>query len=236
MGPTADSMIRSLYDALERQELSERTKKAALEATSALAKPGRFIELLRLLHGDLQMVETCARQSYLHPLGFHKLMLVNAPPLFELRCHVWWPDSSPGADHVHDHRFSFISAVVRGGYQMEVFKTDPAGVPALEYQEIGSPGTGWHLNPIGITRLRLLFSTQHEQGTSYALEADALHRVIVPPGNLCITLVLRTALTGSKTRVFANPSHVAPAKIPVRVMSGDDYRRQLEALLIELAS
>jgi hypothetical protein len=229
-------MIRSLHDALGQGELGGRTKKVALEATSALAQPALLIELLQSLYGDPQMVEACARLSYLHPLGFHKLMLVNASPIFELRCHAWWPDSSPGADHVHDHRFAFISAVVRGGYQMEVFQTDPTGTPALEYHEIVSPGTGWILNPIGISRLRLLSSAQHGQGTSYALEADALHRVIVPPGNLCITLVLRTALMGSKTRVFANPDHAAPAKIPVRVMSGDDYRRQLDAVLVELTS
>jgi hypothetical protein len=229
-----DSMIRSLHDVLGQETLDGRAKKAALEMTSALAQSSRLVELLRSLHGDPQTTATCARQSYLHPLGFHKLMLINAAPRFELRCHVWWPDSSPGVDHVHNHRFAFFSAVVRGGYHMQVFQTDQAGTATLEYREMANPGTGWHLKPAGIAYLRLLSSIHHEQGTSYALEADVLHRVVVPSGTLCVTLVLRTELSGSTTRVFAGPGNATPTMTPVRVMSSADYRRQLEALLIEL--
>ena len=108
-------MIRSLQDILGQARLDGPDKKAALETTSALAQSSRLVELLQSLHGDLQAAATCAQQSYLHPLGFHRLMLIDASPLFELRCHVWWPDASPGVDHVHNHRFAFISAVVRGG-------------------------------------------------------------------------------------------------------------------------
>lgn len=236
MDPRPDSMIRSLHDVLGQESLDGRTNKAALEMTSALAQSSRLVALLRLLHGDPQAIATCARQSYLHPLGFHKLMLVNAAPQFELRCHVWWPDSTPGVDHVHNHRFAFISAVVRGGYRMQVFQTDQTGTPALEYREMADPGIGWYLKPTGIAHLRLLSSVQHDPGTSYALAADTLHRVIVPAGALCVTLVLRTALSGSITRVFAKPGTVSLTTTPVKIMSSADYRRQLEALLVELTS
>jgi hypothetical protein len=231
-----DSMIRSLHDVLGQESLGGRTNEAALEATSALAQSSRLVALLRSLHGDPRALANCARQSYLHPLGFHKLMLINAAPQFELRCHVWWPDSTPGVDHVHNHRFAFISAVVRGGYRMQIFQTDQTGMPAFEYREMADPGTGWHLKPVGIAHLRLLSSVQHDQGTSYALEADALHLVTVPAGALCVTLVLRTALSGSMTRVFAKTGNVAPTTTPVRAMSSAGYRRQLDALLVELTS
>jgi hypothetical protein len=163
-------------------------------------------------------------------------MLVNAAPLFELRLHVWWPDSNPGVDHVHNHRFAFASAVVRGSYNMQVYQVDPAGAPALEYREMVSPQGGWRLTPAGTARIGLLTSVNLEPGTSYALASDALHRVAVAPGALCITLLLRTALAPRQsTRVFAKPGHGVPTMIPIMAMSSDDYRKHLKALLSELA-
>jgi hypothetical protein len=230
-----DGIIGSLHDALKRAQLDEGGHDAALEAASSLARPPHLAELLRLLRDDVEAVAACASQSYLHPLGFFKIMLVNASPLFELRLHVWWPGSSPGVDHVHNHRFAFTSTAVRGGYTMQVFQTDPAGSPVHEYREMVRPQGGWQLTPVGSAGLRLLTSVKLEPGASYALTAQALHRVAVIPGTLCITLLLRTALApGSTTRVFAKPGHGVPAMIPVTRMSGDDYRQQLEALLSEL--
>jgi hypothetical protein len=184
---------------------------------------------------DADAAEKCARHSYLHPLGFHKLMLINAAPAFELRLHVWWPDAPPGVDHIHNHRFAFASAVVRGGYNMRIFQTDPAGQPMYEYHENVSPDGGWQLTPVGPARLGLLTSVNLEPGASYALAANALHRVDVAPGDLCVTLLLRTeCATGLATRVFAEPGQAVAASIPIKETSTEDYREQLDALLGEL--
>lgn len=236
MYPELDGFISSLRDVLERSQLeAEGHSAATLEATSSLAQPPHLGELLRSLHDDEQATTRCASQSYLHPLGFHKLLLIDASPLFELSLHVWWPDSNPGPEHVHTHRFPFASAVVRGGYNMRVYQFDPGGAPMHEYRERVNRQGGWQLTPVGTARLRQMTSLNLEPGSSYALTADALHRVAVAQGRLCVTLLLRTALTSwPPTKVFARPGQGVPARFPIRAMSSDDYRRQLEGLLSEL--
>ena len=252
MGLRLSDVTCLLNDALRQTRRDGQAQERELAALSSLAQPSRIIELLRSLHSNRDAAAACAEQSYLHPLGFYKLMLIDAAPLFELRVHVWWPSSRPGVDHVHNHRFSFVSTVVCGGYDMQVFQVDPAGEEMAEYREVASPDTGWRLEsvgrarlaspdtgwrlePVGRARLGLLTSAKLRQGSSYALSAEALHRVSVPPGTLCVTLLLRTAIADSTTQVFAEPGHVVSTAIPKMSLSSDDYRAHLEALLDELA-
>jgi len=228
----------SLYDALERAQVAGRSHSAAaLESTSSLAHSPHLTQLLRSLIDDTEAAERCANWSYLHPLGFHKLMLVNAAPLFDLRLHVWWPDSQPGVDHIHNHRFALASAIVRGGYNMQLFQADPDGAPMMEYREMISPDGGWNLTPVGPAGLRQLTSVNLGPGASYGLATSALHRVDVVPGSLCVTLVLRTTHAADlATRVFARPGQAVSRSIPAREMSRNSYRRQLAALVGELTS
>jgi hypothetical protein len=178
--------------------------------------------------------QVCARRSYLHPLGFHKLMLINASPLFELRLHVWRPTYIAGVDHIHNHRFGFVSAVIRGGYDMQIFQTSNNGTPMLEYREIADPHSGWQLEQWGSARLQLLTNIRLRQGSSYVLAAETLHQVTVPEGMHCVTLLLRTTATSSTTRVFVRRDQKVQTLIPIVVMSQEEYRHQLELVLDEL--
>ena len=56
-----------------------------------------------------------------------------------------------------------------------------------------------------------------------------------PPGTLCVTLLLRTAMADSTTQVFAEPGHIVSTAIPKMSLSSDDYHAHLEALLDESA-
>lgn len=48
---------------------------------------------------------------------------------------------------MHDHRFGFASAVVRGSYEMQIFKQDRAGTPMVEYlEQAASAERGWKLD------------------------------------------------------------------------------------------
>lgn len=232
-----DGVTGSLYDALGQASLAGRSHSSvALEKTSSLAHSSHLTQLLRSLIDDTEAAEKCANWSYLHPLGFHKLMLINASPLFDLRLHVWWPDGEPGVDHIHNHRFALASAVVRGGYNMQLFQADPAGTPMVEYREASTPNGGWRLTRLGTARLGQLTSVNLGPGASYDLTASALHRVDVARGNLCITLVLRTShVTGLATRVFARPDQPVSRSIPVEEMSRNNYRQQLAMLVNELS-
>jgi hypothetical protein len=231
-----DGVADSLYNAAHGAELDGEKHHAAIAKTTELARPSHLVEMLRLLRDSRQAAAGCARQSYRHPLGFHALMLIDGTPEFDLRLHAWWPARQPGADHVHDHRFAFASTIVRGGYEMQIFRPDPVGTPMLEYSESGGAREGWELRPVGPARLSLLTTLTLETGSSYALRADTLHRVSVPPGRLCVTLLLRTALNATRptTRVFARPGDKVAALAPLRTMTSNEYRWHLGALIREL--
>lgn len=236
MGLGYGGVIDSLHDDLGRALLQAGTQKAALETTSWLGRSRLLTKLLGSLHENPAAAAACARESYQHPLGFFKLMLINAAPLFELRAHVWWPDSTPGVDHIHNHRFAFASAIVRGSYDMQTFRVDRAGTPVMEYREMVSAESGWRLQAVGPAWLRVLTSATVAEGTGYALTPGVLHRIRVPTGSPCVSLLLRTTMAGATTRVFASPGDEVPRRIPLKALSGDDYRRQLAALLRLLAA
>jgi hypothetical protein len=129
-----DDATQFLHAALDKGGSAEDSEQAALAVMSSLADPAHLSELLKSVHANSNVAADCAGKSYLHPLGFHKLMLVDAPPLFELRIHAWRPTYTLGVDHIHNHRFGFVSSVIRGGYDMQIFQTGNNGTPMHEYR------------------------------------------------------------------------------------------------------
>lgn len=234
LGPNGVTQL--LRDVISRGKPGDEGQQTSLAAMSSLAEPTRLAELLRSIHANPRQTVECAARSYLHPLGFHKLMLINESPLFELRIHAWRPSDVPGVDHVHNHRFGFVSSVICGGYDMLVFQADDAGTPMLEYCEAAHPGAGWRLERQGISGLRLLTNVRLRPGASYALAPEALHRVAVPAGVRCVTLLLRTTATGATTRVFVQQDEDVRTMIPMRAMSHEEYRCQLASVLAELSN
>lgn len=232
LGPSGVAQL--LRDAINRSKPGGDGEQALLAAMSSLAEPGRLAGLLRSIQTSPQRTSECAARSYLHPLGFRKLLLIDESPLFELRIHYWQPSDVTSMDHVHDHRFGFISSVICGGYDMLLFQADDDGTPMREYREAAYPGTGWQLERQGTTRLRLLTNVRLRPGASYALAPGALHRVAVPASTCCVTLMLSTIPTGATTRVFVQQGQDVRTVIPMRAMSHQEYRRQMASVLDEL--
>lgn len=212
----------------------------AVAVVSRLAYSGRIIEFLCAIRDNPPLVEHCAAMSYQHPLGFEKIMLVDAQPQFHLRLHAWRPGSEPGVEHVHNHRFMMATAVLRGGYDLQVFQPCNFGAPMVEYRETTGPdGRSWCLDTVGIRHLQLLTNARVSQGSGYALAADALHRVTVPSGTLCITLFLAALASDGvapQTRVFTAPGNGTPAQTRMKPLTGDEYRRRLDKITKDLAA
>jgi hypothetical protein len=234
MGQTYSGAAAVLHDALRQSPHGSQPSADLLEMISAMARPGDLAELLLSLDKEDKAITACAERSFRHPLGFSKLTLVDALPLFNLRVHVWWPGAADGVDHVHNHRFSFVSGVVCGSYDMQLYEQDPAGSPVIEYRENVSPELGWRLDHVAATRIRPLTTIRLQPGTSYALPAETLHRVTVKRTVPCVTLFLQTAISRSTTQVFIRPGDPIPSQTSKVPFSGDDYRRQLELILAVL--
>jgi hypothetical protein len=236
MGQTHSGAAAVLHDLLNQPSSGPQPPARLLEIVSAMARPHELTELLLSLSKDDQAIACCAERSFRHPLGFSKLTLVDALPLFNLRVHVWWPGDVTSVDHIHNHRFSFVSSVVHGTYDMQMYEYHPAGLPMTEYREEVSPELGWRLQYVSETQIRPLTTVRLQQGTSYILSAETLHRVKVLRTTPCVTLFLQTINSKSTTQVFINQGESIPTRTPKYPYTTDDYRRQLKSILAVLRS
>jgi hypothetical protein len=208
---------------------------AAAEIT-ALGQRTRILELLTSVRADRAALAACAALSYRHPLGFDNLGLIDAAPRFSLRLHLWQPGSSRSVEHVHNHRFGFASVLLRGSYEMRIFRLGQTGTPVTEYREgLASRAAGWRLDQVGEAHVRQLAVLTLHQGSSYWIGPETLHRIAVPPAALCCTLFLETASVAPTTRVFTAPGLAVPASMARRTFSPDDYASGVDAVIAELS-
>jgi len=237
MDLTPSGMARWLHRLLDDVPAGEATQRAALEAISGLGAPGRIVPVLRALGEDPSSVAARSVQSYRHPLGFDKLELIGAAPRFILRLHIWWPGHPRGAEDVHNHRYAPASAILHGGYEMQIFQPASRGVAMAEFREEYTVHEArWRLDPIGQTPLALTATSKLTSGDSYALAADTLHRVTIAPEATCVTLFLETAPIRSTTQIFTevgSPFRPVTPKLP---LGPGDYLQVLAKVLAVLES
>lgn len=237
MDLTLDETTNMLHERFDGLEVCDDMLDKALATVTVLAQPSILGGLLGSLRASVRAVDGCAALSYHHPLGFDKLALIDAEPQFMLRLHAWWPGRTRGVEHVHNHRFGLATSIVRGGYEMQIYRPARTGRRMVEYREGLSPGTAdWKLKPGNAAHLQLITRIRLSKGAGYALPANTLHRLVVAPGTLCVTLFLETQIVGSKTKVFAEADQAAPAFTPKHALSSDVYLRRLDAVLEGLDS
>ena len=208
----------------------------ALDELRALAEPLGVAALLEEVLRDNAHAARHAGLSYTHPLGFEKIILIDAEPDYALRVHAWWPTGTPEIEHVHNHRFGFASTILAGGYTMRTFAISPDGDDVAEYREqTAETPPAWRLERVGENRLIVASESRLGRGAHYALAAQTLHQVDVTPGTLCITMFLQTKVIATATRVFAQPGRHEPPLRAKKPMSVQSYRAQLDAVLAALA-
>lgn len=88
-------------------------------------------ELLLDISENEELLEKIANRSYLHALGFYKIVLVDSVKDLgglkenkcQLRFHVWEPTnkSVPIVESLHEHSFDFISTVLCGSLENQSF-------------------------------------------------------------------------------------------------------------------
>lgn len=232
MGDSVHRATDMLRESLYAVNSDEGTLDRALDAITVLAQPAALVALLRSVRSNSYAVDSCAALSYHHPLGFDKLALIDAGPDFILRLHTWWPNRLSMVEHVHNHRFGLATVIVRGGYDMRIYRQSGDGVPMIEYHEKLSRGTAdWKIRRRSGANLRLISSMRLGQGGCYALPASTFHRISVASETLCITLFLETQTVRSKTRIFAEVSDEPRSFTRKQVLDNGGYIERLEAVL-----
>jgi hypothetical protein len=236
MRMTYADVDRMLHDNLAQSSSHRDCPGTLLDALATLAEPSQLIDIIQSVYEDPAIAAACAARSFLHPLGFSKITLIDAPGLYTLRLHAWWPTTTAKYEHVHNHRFSFSSVIVCGGYEMRIFEPAETGQAMTEYHEEVSAQHGWRLRRVGDAYLRTVSTHRLHARSSYALPTHALHQVMADPAAPCVTLFLQTVMTETATRVFTPAGGEPPTQIPKQPFEPAVYRRQLELLLAELST
>lgn len=147
------------------------------------------------------------RASGAHPhyfgLGFIQLKVEK-----DQRLHFWvphWPAIPGSATELHDHRYDFISTVLKGSVEQEVFSATPTQPEpfkgCMELVEVDcKPGREGAPEIQGYVRANLLVAHRVEAGQQYRLGNEAFHRAwSVGP---TITLLERGPIAKDLARVL----------------------------------
>lgn len=88
------------------------------------------ITLLNDIINQPELIKKIANRSYLHTLGFYKLVLIDSSKdaqdfthKTQVRLHLWKPDndSVPVVESLHEHSFDFVSTVLTGKLENQSF-------------------------------------------------------------------------------------------------------------------
>lgn len=99
--------------------------------------------ILKSLLNDKERLETVAKNSYIHVMGFVKIVLVNGPKErnYKVRLHLWWPDGDIDEQKLiledkHLHKWSFASKMFSGSFEDQLYiVNDVRRDEALKYMD-----------------------------------------------------------------------------------------------------
>ncbi|HEX6341454.1 hypothetical protein [Umezawaea sp.] len=180
------------------------------------------------------LLDRVARNSYLHPNGFLKIVLMSEPT-FQLRLHVWRPGltGEPVVENVHSHRWDFASRLLLGGYRFQEFVVDEAGERFHSYRYLGHDGQdSYGLRSTGEAGLRCTFNAFFPSGSGYLLTSDVLHRVVSAPGDTTVSLVLQGPHQPSTVvEVYAEHALKSGDEVELTRLSRDAVAEEIRGVL-----
>lgn len=137
--------------------------------------------------------------------------------------------------HIHNHRFAFSSAVLRGALRMRLYLPDGDAAPMAAYrEEIAGDDAEWQIRRTGSRGMRMAADLRMAAGSVYCLDADACHQVLPVRQDRGVTVFLETATRRAWTDVYAPsgaPSLAGSAKEPLGTADYANALRELRALL-----
>lgn len=155
-----------------------------------------------------------AAASYSHPNGFRKLVLEERRDGTKLRVHHW-PASGPSrTSNVHNHRWSFASAIMVGALRSTWLTVSRNGDRMQRYTfEPAAAGEEHNLSPSGSDGLAVTHLAEFSSGSSYVVNADQLHRIEALPGT--ISLMLSGPAERRWTHVYRPPAATTQPRLQV---------------------
>lgn len=205
-----------------------------------LAAPTVMTSLLDEILADRFALAQVAARSYRHTNNFDKIVLVDSgvEDDYRLTLHMWVPpytDQEINEEMIHEHRFSFWSAVLTGQLESDNYVEATEGVRfhRFEYTPEVSAEAKFFYKERGDVFLKKDKPFVVNAGESYYMDNVRIHRVPLPEDQTCCTLVLR----GPRLRPYAvvydselsTKSRDKNEYIPLKFTS-DECRAKLEYL------
>lgn len=124
-------MLYNNLTSLLNQNLKHKIIDPTFETTlNNFFKKQNIIVLLNDILNSPELIKKISERSYLHTLGFYKLVLVDSNKDLsgfnnktQVRLHLWKPDnySVPVVESLHEHSFNFVSTLLTGKLENQSF-------------------------------------------------------------------------------------------------------------------
>jgi hypothetical protein len=222
---------------------SPETRDSNTELLTQLSQRATFVPFLQRLVADDKDLDAVAARSYRHVNHFDKIVLAESAERlgYRLTLHLWRPpytESEINEELIHDHRFSFWSAILAGTLVSENFEVSPDGPDGKDFRQYqfipekhGATTAANFYAHVGDVRLAKKEPSRETAGGVYHLRHEAIHRVVLPRRDLTCTLVLR----GPRVRPYANVFNTVYPTQDTRMdnptFHGGQLRDKLTALL-----
>ena len=183
-------------------------------------------EVIRTLLVDDALAGLNIQDSYRHDNGFTKLLLFAAPADdFKVRLHIW-PKPYGSEHNIHDHRFNFLSWVLRGRLTNTIWTVGP-GEERQHYKYYPRKARAqYRMKRVGSATLSRARQFDVDQGTSYYFNNHLLHTAESHGSAITLLIEDRSSLRPF-ANVFTETSSASSLLIDSPSLTLDEYRAQL---------
>ncbi|MGW7242099.1 hypothetical protein [Streptomyces sp. NPDC054804] len=210
----------------------------ASDASVACTAMRRLLQSQDLAHflSALTASPTKLRQlselSQVHPNAFNKIPLARASSGAKLVVHDWHSGQHTSLEEIHNHRWSFCSAVLSGAMVSQKFIETDLGSLCLHKYKYRSPGGGvsYPMMSLGEGKVAPDHESLHVAGTIYHQPHDGFHRArVAMPGTL--TLIVQGPVLADYTTVYSTARPKGETHRPVVRSDVESVRSSLERIL-----
>jgi hypothetical protein len=175
-----------------------------------------------------------AVESFIHPSGFDKLVLLTGEN-FKLRLHNFHPsDVQRPSENIHTHRWEFASSILYGYFVADFYELDENGEEErLHYQYHSETG----MERKGAKTLAKYETRIHSKGSSYFLPCDLMHSIVDVAPTGAVSLIATGFTNGLTTEVFAKEELVTgseSASCGLGMFTADEIAEKLKTITSRL--
>lgn len=177
-----------------------------------------------------------AVESFIHPSGFDKLVLLSGET-FKLRLHNFHPsDVQRPSENIHTHRWEFASAILDGYIVADFYELDENGEEErLHYQYHSETG----MERKGTKSLAKYETRIHSKGSSYFLPCDLMHSIVDVAPTGAVSLIATGFANGLTTEVFAKEEQdtgAESASCGLGMFTADEIAEKLKMITSRIES